>query len=267
MRFVGLPGEAALAFISSVFISIYSAIAVIRTLSLTGKQLIILASMCLVAHSFFVECVVMKKTGSSLWRMILLRLAGAFVLAWLINRFAPAGVGKAIYPAGVTVYRTSLGVDLRLFLALLVPWLKSSLLTVLQVVVIVFAVMFGQRLLSEFGVMKKLARLASPLLAVFGLPAGAGYAWLITTAVGVAYGAGVLIAEVSDGELSKSDADLLNHHAAFSHSQIEDTLLFVSIGTPYLWAAFPRLALAIVAVWLEKIRRFIFRRSFRVKVM
>jgi spore maturation protein SpmB len=267
MRFAGLPGEAALAFISSVCINIYSAIAVIKTLTLTGKQLIILASMCLIAHSFVVECVVMKKTGSSLWRMVFLRLAGAFAAAWVLNRFVPPGAGMAVYPAGGSVYRTGISIDLPLLAALLVPWLTSSLVMVLQVFVIVFAVMFGQRLFSEFGVMKKLARLTAPLLAVFGLPSGAGYAWLITTVVGVAYGAGVLIAEVNEGGLTKSDADLLNHHAAMSHSQVEDTLLMVSIGTPYLWAALPRLALAVIFVWLERLRRFIFRRSFRVKVM
>lgn len=267
MRFVGLPGAAALAFISSIFINIYSAIAVIKTLSLTGKQLIILSSMCLIAHNFFVECVVLKKTGSGLWRMVFLRLAGAFTCAWLLNHIVPAGAGKAVYPAGVTEFRTSISVDILRVLPLFVPWLKSSLITVLQVFVIVFAVMFGQRLLSEFGIMKKLARLTAPLLTIFGLPSGAGYAWLITTSVGIAYGAGVLIAEVNDGRLSKSDADLLNHHAAVSHSQIEDTLLLVSIGSPYLWTALPRLFLAVAVVWLEKIRRDIFRRSFRVKVM
>jgi hypothetical protein len=83
----------------------------------------------------------------------------------------------------------------------------------------------------------------------------------------VAYGAGVLIDEVKEGKLSRGEANLVNHHIAINHSQIEDTLLFVSIGVPYLWAALPRFILAVITVWVEKARRAFFRHSFRVKVM
>jgi hypothetical protein len=127
--------------------------------------------------------------------------------------------------------------------------------------------MFLHRILTEFGIMKKLAGLLAPLLGFLGLPAKTGYVWVIAYTVGVAYGAGVLIDEVKEGSLSKSEADLFNHHAAISHSQIEDTLLFVSIGVPYVWAALSRFVLAIIVVWLEKARRAIFRHSFRVKVV
>jgi hypothetical protein len=85
--------------------------------------------------------------------------------------------------------------------------------------------------------------------------------------VGVAYGAGILIEEVKLGNISRSEADLLNHHAAISHSQIEDNVLFMSLGVPYLWVALPRLVLAIIVVWLERARRAVFRSSFRVKLV
>jgi spore maturation protein SpmB len=267
MRFLGLPGEAALVFLSSVFLNIYSAIAVIKTLALTGKQMIILATMCLIAHDFFVECLVMKKTGSSVSKMVIIRLVSALLAAWILFRIVPDGAGKASSAAAVLEYKTTIGIDPARFLSLLLPWFTSSVLLIVQVLVIVFVVMFFQRLLDEFGIMKKLGRGTGPAIRFFGLPENTAYVWIIGCTVGVAYGSGVLIEEVREGKLSRPEADLFNHHAALNHSQIEDTLLFVSIGVPYLWAALPRLVFAVIVVWLEKMRRFIFRRSFRVKVM
>jgi hypothetical protein len=267
MRFLGLPGEASLAFLSSVFMNIYSAIAVIKTITLTGKQLIILSTMCLIAHNFFVECLVMKKTGSRLMKIVLLRLLAAFFTGWVLYCLVPEHTGKSVVAVSGLVYRPRSGIAPGRFISLLLPWFQSSIVLVLQVSFIVFGVMFLHRILTEFGVMKKLAKLLAPLLGFFGLPAKTGYVWVIAYTVGVAYGAGVLIDEVKEGKLSKSEADLVNHHVAISHSQIEDTLLFVSIGVPYLWAALPRFILAIIVVWFEKARRAFFRHSFRVKVV
>ncbi|MDR2143573.1 MAG: transporter [Treponema sp.] len=267
MRFLGLPGEASLAFLSSVFMNIYSAIAVIKTITLTGKQLIVLSTMCLVAHSFFVECLVMKKTGSRLLKIVVLRLLAAVFSGWVLYHLVPEHTGKSVVAVGGLVYKPRFGIEPARFVFSLLSWFRSSIILVLQVSLIVFMVMFLQRILTEFGVMKKLAKLLAPLMRFFGLSARTGYAWVVAYTVGVAYGAGVLIDEVREGKLSKNEADLLNHHVAISHSQIEDTLLFVSIGVPYVWAALPRLILAIVTVWLEKARRAFFRHSFRVKVV
>jgi hypothetical protein len=263
MRFLGLPGEASLAFLSAILINVYSAIAVIETLTLNGKQLVILATMCLIAHNFFVECAVMKKTGSRMYRMVILRLVNAVFAAWVMNLIVPEEVNPAA--AGIIALGETPPVSgMAAFLARLGPWLQSSLFLALQIFLIVFAVMFGQRILREFGLMQKLARVTAPLLGFFGLPPSTGYVWIVAETIGVAYGAGILIEEVKTGKLSRPEADLVNHYAAISHSQIEDTLLFVSIGVPYLWAALPRFLLAIVVVWVERARRAFFRSSFRV---
>jgi hypothetical protein len=267
MKFLGLPGEASLVFLSAVFMNIYSAIAVIKTITLTGKQLIILSTMCLIAHSFFVECLVMKKTGSRLSKIVLLRLLAAFFAGWVLYHIVPEHTGKSVVAVGGLVFKPRFGIELGRFVSLLLPWFKSSIVLVLQVSFIVFVVMFLHRILTEFGAMKKLAGLLTPFLGILGLPAKTGYVWVIAYTIGVAYGAGVLIDEVREGKLTKSEADLVNHHAAISHSQIEDTLLFVSIGVPYVWAALPRFILAIIVVWFEKARRAVFRRSFRVKLV
>jgi spore maturation protein SpmB len=269
MHYLGLPGEAALALISSIFINIYSALAVIGTLSMTGRELTVLAAMCFLAHNFFVECAVMKKTGSSLTKMVLLRLFSAVLAGWVLNRILPAELGRPVHgdvSAATLIGPHAIGLDLWGLPAVLKVWLIETLFNILRIFLIILGIMFTQKLLDEFGIMRLLGHVMAPLMNVFGLPEHTGYLWIVVNLVGLAYGSAVLIEEVDTGAVSKTDADLFNHYAGLSHSHLEDTLLFVSTGVPLFWAAIPRLVLGILAVWLERLRRYLVMRSYRVRV-
>jgi hypothetical protein len=270
MHYLGLPGEAALAFISSIFINIYSALAVIETLNLTGRELTILATMSLLAHNFFVECTVMKKTGSSLIKMVFLRLFSALLAGWVLHFILPAELGRPVHgaqAAGPGLLAThTIGLNLAGLPAVLKAWLIETLFSVLRIFLIILGVMFIQKLLDEFGIMRLLGRVMAPLMQVFGLPEHTGYLWMVINVVGLAYGSAVLIEEVDTGAVSKTDADLFNHYAGLSHSHLEDNLLFMSIGVPFFWAAIPRLVMGILAVWVERLRRFLVMQSYRVRV-
>lgn len=65
-----------------------------------------------------------------------------------------------------------------------------------------------------------------------------------------------MISQTVEGAFTRRDADLLNHHIAISHSQLEDTLLFAAIGMPILWLVFPRFLLAIGVVWLRRLELY-----------
>jgi Fe2+ transport system protein B len=267
MQFLGLPGEAALAYLSSILMNLYSAIAVIKTLMLTDKQLIILATMCLIAHAFFVECFVMKKTGSHLRKIIVLRIFNSLLAAWVLKKILPPGENflRISPPEAAEIPR--LGFSVEQFVGGIGPWFRESIYTVLQIFVIVFFVMILQRILAEFGITKKLGKTALPLIRLLGLSPNTAYVWIVANTTDIAYGAGVMREEMSAGNMSRVQADIFNHHAAINHSQIEDTLLFVSLGVPYVWAALPRLILSIIVVWAERARRAVFRSGFRVNVV
>jgi hypothetical protein len=66
-----------------------------------------------------------------------------------------------------------------------------------------------------------------------------------------------MISQVTEGGLPRGDADLVNHHIAVSHSQLEDTLLFVAVGLPVLWLMVPRFLLAIAVVWLRRMEIYL----------
>lgn len=69
-----------------------------------------------------------------------------------------------------------------------------------------------------------------------------------------------MINQSEEGKLSSEDADLLNHHIAISHSQLEDTLLFAAMGYPLVILIFPRIILATIYVWVRKL-------EIRIKAM
>ncbi len=74
---------------------------------------------------------------------------------------------------------------------------------------------------------------------------------------GLSYGGAIMISQSEEGKLSREDADLLNHHIAVSHSQLEDPLLFVAIGYPMAVLVIPRVLLAVGYVWLRRLEIWI----------
>ncbi|GAW91152.1 nucleoside recognition domain-containing protein [Calderihabitans maritimus] len=85
MRLVGLPGEASLALVLGNAINLYPAIGVIVSLSLSPKQVTILALMLLLSHSLFIESAVSKMTGIMVWQLVLLRLSLSFISGFILN--------------------------------------------------------------------------------------------------------------------------------------------------------------------------------------
>ena len=90
-------------------------------------------------------------------------------------------------------------------------------------------------------------------LAFFGLPARTSFLWIVANMIGLAYGGAILIEEARKNNISHKDAVLFNTHVALSHSMLEDTIIFVAIGVGAGWLILPRLTLAIVAVWIQRL--------------
>jgi hypothetical protein len=246
-RFIGLPGESAVVFLTSVFLNIYTAIPIIGTLSLDMREISILAIMCLISHNMIFETAVQKKTGSSAIRMIFLRITFSFIAAFIFNFFLQENKITQGSHTEIIKYNGIMN--------LLEVWFKDSFSISVKVVLIVISLMFLQSILEEFGIMKILARLFVPLMKPMGLSERTSFQWIIANTVGLSYGSAIMFDQVESGALPLKDADLLNHHIGISHSLLEDTLLFVSIGVSAPLIIFPRIALAIIAVWFYRAER------------
>lgn len=240
----GLTGRASVILITSIFVNIYSVIAVMATLDMPVREGLILANMCLIAHALIVESGIQQKTGSSAFRMVVVRLSASFLAAWLLNLIMPQFEGTI--NAGASIVREGFWPDFLI-------WLKSIGITSLKIVVLVNLLLFLQKLLHETGVLEWLVKPLHPLLWLMGLPRNTGFLWVVANTLGLSYGGAVMISQSSEGKLPRHDADLLNHHVAVSHSQLEDTLLFAAMGFSIPWLILPRFFLAIVYVWTRRI--------------
>ena len=87
MRFVGLPGEAALAVVTGMFLNFYAAIGIIIALGLTAWQVTIIAVILSCCHELVLESAIIKKTGISAWPILGIRLATAFGAGAMLNLF------------------------------------------------------------------------------------------------------------------------------------------------------------------------------------
>jgi spore maturation protein SpmB len=256
-KHMGLPGVSAIVLITSIFTNIYSVVAVLTTLNLPLREGMIIAIMCLVSHGFIIETAVLKKTGSSPVKMLLLRLICSFVLGWFMNLILP-GVA-----ANEFISRSR---DHGELTAVLINWCSLITATTIKIIILVNLLLIFQKILEAFGLMRLLERPLSPLLKLMGLPEKATLSWIVANLIGLAYGSAIMISMVEEGKLSKEDADLLNHHIAISHSQLEDPLLFLTLGYPIFWLMWPRVLLAIIVVWLRKAELY-YRSSYRAKKM
>lgn len=259
MRIIGLPGEAALAILSGALLSNYSAIAAMGSLSLSIREATIVSVMCLMAHNLIVETTVMRKAGSSAAKMAVLRVTSAIGTAFVLNLLLPRALGDIPFRKSAAALASR-----QEFWPMLGSWSLATGALVVKIFLIILVIMVVQKVLEEFRVMDFLSRIFAPLMKFLGLSRGASFLWIVINIVGYAYGAGITVAEVDSGRMKKQEADLFNHHAAISHSLLEDTIIFASMSLPVFWLLVPRLALSVAVVWGERFRRHYLKRSFRV---
>lgn len=243
-KLVGLRGEAAIAFVTGVFLNIYSVIAVLSQLTLTLREVTIIAVMSLIAHNLIVETAVQSQTGSKAWHMVILRLGMAFFASFLLNLTLP----PLEQVLGHTVNHDQ---TLSLYVHLQ-GWLFSAFRMIFKIIVLIFLLMLLQEILREFNLIKVLTAPVSPVIRFLGLPRSTSFLWIIANILGLAYGSAVMLDEVNQGRIRRPEADLLNYHIAISHSNLEDLLLFAAIGVSIPWMLGIRLIIAALVVWARR---------------
>ncbi|HBT86526.1 MAG TPA: nucleoside recognition protein [Porphyromonadaceae bacterium] len=253
---LGLPGSTAIIFITSIFLPLYAPLAIITSMSLTLRELTILALMCQIAHNLPVESAIQAKTGTTFWGMTTLRIVVSVLTAFLLNLILPAEMGMPLFVQTDVVVISSIG-------ELLLAWLQGSLKIALLIFVIIFSLNLLYNILNAFHLISKLSKGVEPLLKFFGLSANTGFLWLIGYIVGLAYGGALMMDQLKEGKVTRAEANLLNHHLAVSHSVIEDNLLFAALGVSIWWILGVRFVMSWIVVWF---RRLILRLSSKGKV-
>ena len=256
---IGLPGAAAVTLVSSFTVNLYAAIATLPALELTQRQLVILATFCLIAHSLIVEVAVTKRTGTPALRMVSVRLMSGLLAAWLLHMVLPSAGAWGRPVARLATIAAGNAPLLR-------DWLHATAVLVVRVSLIGSALVYGTRVFRHLGVLDWIAHRMALVTGLLGLPRSTATTWLIANTLGLTYGAGVLIDEVDSGRLSRADSDLLNHSMGIAHALLEDTLLFAVLGAPALWLVVPRLIIASAVVWERRGERYLRLRNAAARV-
>ena len=266
----GLPGEAALAYVSGYFVNMYAMLAIAGSMDLTARAITILGVMSLCSHNMITETAVQGKTGANPVRVVITRTLAGFVLAFVLNLILPlsqsdiamlggafekseaavASVAEApATVASITEAPEAPAAVQPLFKELAVEWCYSTLSILVKMTLLIYSLAILQRILSEFGVIRWVSKFLKPLLLLFGLPARCSFLWIIANILGIAYGGAVMMEEVRAGKLSLRDIKLVNQHIGISHSNLEDLTLVASIGGIWWVMLLSRWAGSFILVW------------------
>ncbi len=241
---IGLPGASSIAFLTGATATTYAALAVMMSMELTLRQATIIAIMVLICHALPLECTVNKKVGSKPFRMALLRVCGALLAAVYLNLLLPE-MPEAFSALTLSASEASL-------ITVLKGWLLSSVKLSAMIFLIIYALMFIQKLMEELGLMQKLTKPLEPLMVIFGLPRNAAYLWLVGNVLGISYGSAVMLQLEDEGKITRQEADEVNYHLIMNHSMLEDTLVFATAGVSAFWILSTRLLFVLVLVWCRK---------------
>ena len=249
----GLPGEAALAYVSGYFVNMYAMLAIAGSMDLTARAITILGVMSLCSHNMITETAVQGKTGANPVRVVITRTLAGFVLAFVLNLILPlsqsdiAMLGGAVGESEAAV--AAVAAVQPLFKELAVEWCYSTLSILVKMTLLIYSLAILQRILSEFGVIRWVSKFLKPLLLLFGLPARCSFLWIVANILGIAYGGAVMMEEVRAGKLSLRDIKLVNQHIGISHSNLEDLALVASIGGIWWVMLLSRWAGSFILVW------------------
>lgn len=83
--YIGLPGASAVTFISGATAGTYAGIAAMMSMPLTMREATIISLMIALCHALPMECAVNRMTGSSFWKMCVIRIVMAFACAFILN--------------------------------------------------------------------------------------------------------------------------------------------------------------------------------------
>lgn len=252
-QLIGLQGNAAVVYFSSLFLPLYAPIAIIATLPLTLREITILALMCLITHNLPIECAVQRRSGTPFWQTLVIRLTFSILGGILLNLILPTelnlhNIVETQYIASQESSFTTETQNIASLQSHLLTWLANTLSLCIKIILIITALMYGQYLLKRYGIINKIARPLAPLMRLYGLQPDSAFLWLVAQIVGLTYGAGIMAQEIEESGADHEELHRINLHICVNHSLIEDTAIFCMLGVAWYFLVIPRLIFAIIIV-------------------
>lgn len=239
-QYMGLPGSSAVIFITGATAGTYAGVAAMMSIPLTLRQATILCLMIALCHALPMECAVCKKTGSSFFKMGIIRIIMAFICAYYLNIVLPE------MPEAYAYIGAAADSSLQ---EVLYIWFLSQMKMIVMVFGIIYSLMVIQRLIEAYNLLPKLSEFFAPLMHIFGLSRQATYMWLVGNVLGLSYGSAVMLELEEKGVITREEANDVNYHLIMNHSMLEDTIVFAVTGISALWIISTRVLFAMLLVW------------------
>lgn len=235
MSLTGLPPELGIVWATTLLTNMFSGIVVFvgmaGDLSLSVEQVTVLGSLMLIGHSIPIEGAVARRAGVPWWVTIVLRVGGALVfgsiLHFIYTRFN-------LFQEPATIVWNTAGKD-----DSLASWILAQLKTLIIIYFVILSLIVLLNTLRLLGLERIIHIGLVPVLRLLGIGRAAANVTVIGVALGLSYGAGLLIRDLDSGVMSRRDAYLALCFLGLLHSVIEDTLLIMALGADLsgiLWA-------------------------------
>jgi hypothetical protein len=251
MKWIGLPGEAAIPLVLGNLLNLYAGIGGILTLdTLTVKHVFILAVMLSFSHNLLIESSVAASVGVKIWVIVTVRIGLAVISAFMINLIWQGGSETAQYGLMPKQEQLPDGWGEIIF-----SGVEKALTGIGQIALIVIPLMIIMQFLKDKGWLNTFSNWMAPALKLLGMKPNTSMTMAAGLTIGLAFGAGVMIQAAKEDNVSKKDLYLAFIFLVSCHAVVEDTLIFVPLGIPVLPLLIIRLFTAILltiivaAVW------------------
>ncbi len=246
MNLLGLPGSLGLVWATAMLTNIYGGIAVFAVLApglaLTSAQVTVLCSAILLAHSLPIELSVSKRAGASLMPISLLRLVGAVVYAFILNRLC-LGFDLWQEKASLLFRATAKSADLW-------QWGLALLQNQGLIVLIICCIIVCMRIFKVVGILSLFEKVLAPILPFFGMSRQAAPITVVGMIMGIGYGGALIIRETSTGKMAREEVFNSMVLLALCHGLVEDTLLMAAIGGKIGGILWGRIVFALIVTFL-----------------
>ncbi|WP_299571892.1 hypothetical protein [uncultured Shewanella sp.] len=234
MDMLGLPSAMALVWATTMLTNLYTGILVLinTDVSLTVAQVTVLSSLLLISHGLPIEGMISKKAGVPIWVILLLRIGGGVLFAWLqyvyyTSTATNQHVAQMFWQNESPVYENYF------------DWTIGQVENLFTIFLVISILITAIRLLKLLRIEHLMAFLMMPLLKLLKVSKEATNLAIIGITLGLSYGGGLIINETKKGNLTVKDALVTVMLLNLLHSVIEDTALVLLLGADLnmvLWA-------------------------------
>lgn len=226
MKLVGLPGELGIVWITSMLTNIYGGLITLfnfsTTIDFSVKEITIVATMILLAHSMIPETKILIKAGGKGNKIVLLRIFSALSIGFIMNLiYKTLGVYDEVVKLNF-VPKTSDNSYLSFFV--------NQGKNYINVFFIILTLLIFMKLLEKLGIISFINKLLKPLLKPLGIGDEAITINLVSLTMGITYGAALFVDEIKKGKITKAELTNSIYLMSLCHALIEDSILMLSIG-------------------------------------